>query len=171
MSNESLLSTRIKELRISMGLTQKDFAELINVSTVSVSSYETGAKTPSLDMVINIAQKCNVSIDWLCGFSQKKSLGTQIITYADAFRILISICSTKYENEDSAILFPSQLEDRDNGDMLFVVSEDDNFCNFFTEWKKMYDLYTGGTIDEELYNMWISKELVKYEKPLNHVPF
>lgn len=46
MSNESILALRIKELRSSMKFTQKEFADALNVSTVSISSYETGAKTP-----------------------------------------------------------------------------------------------------------------------------
>ena len=51
----SVISARLKELRTDLSLTQKEFAQKINASTVSISSYEIGAKTPSLDMLIKIS--------------------------------------------------------------------------------------------------------------------
>jgi len=168
MSNE-LLPTRIKELRIDMGLTQKEFAELINVSTVSVSSYETEAKSPSLDMVVNIATKCNVSIDWLCGLSDKKSQGDEIKNYPDLLRALVSLCSVKYEDSNKAVLQPSFTC---IPDVHFNVRGDEIVRNFFIEWQKMYELLTAGTIDNELYNLWIEKELAKHkDHPINGIPF
>ncbi len=167
MSNYPL-SARLKELRKIMKLTQKQFAELINVSTVSVSSYESGAKNPSLDMVINIATKCNVSIDWLCGLTERKSPLNSFTTYHDVFQVLTDICITKYEDQKSTILFPC-FEDG-MPDTLFVASEDSNFYNFFNEYRKIYELYVADTIDDEVYNFWVKKELNKYDFPLNKPP-
>lgn len=164
MSNCSL-GSRLKELRTSMNLTQKKFADLINVSMVSVSSYESETKNPSLDMVINIANKCNVSIDWLCGLSDRKSLTNNFRTYSDVFQTLAEICTTKYENSKSTILFPSFSDGMP--DTLFVASEDPHFHAFFTEYQKMYELYIANTIDEEVYIFWLKRELAKYNFPLN----
>ncbi len=80
-------SKRLKELRINEELTQKELAEALNVSTVSISSYETGAKTPSFDMVLNIAKKFNVSIDWLCGLSNNMKPNNNITTYKELFQL------------------------------------------------------------------------------------
>ena len=63
--DSNIISIRIKELRTSLKLTQKDFAASLNISIVSVSSYETSAKKPSLDILISIAKNYNVSLDWL----------------------------------------------------------------------------------------------------------
>lgn len=164
MSNYPI-SSRIKELRSTMGLTQKQFAELINVSAVSVSSYESEAKTPSLDMIINIATTCNVSIDWLCGLSDRKSLSNNFTTYSDVFHLLADICTTKYRNGKSTVLFPTI--DNDMPDTLFVASEDANFYAFFNEYRKMYELYIAGTIDQDVYRFWLQKELAKYNFPLD----
>ena len=38
--NATLLCSRLKELRSSLNLTQKEFAEQVGDSTVSISSYE-----------------------------------------------------------------------------------------------------------------------------------
>lgn len=40
----SVISARLKELRTDLSLTQKEFAQKINASTVSISSYETEQK-------------------------------------------------------------------------------------------------------------------------------
>lgn len=168
--NTKILSSRLKELRQSLNITQSNFAESINVSTVSVSSYESEAKTPSLHMIYNIATTYNVSIDWLCGLSEKRNLPDRYTNYADVFRTLIHLCSTKYAELNSELLFPSFFDDNDE-DMTFVVSEDKNFTTFFTDWFKMYKLYSDGTIDNELYNLWIEKEICKYDKPLDKCPF
>ena len=64
--NATLLCSRLKELRSSLNLTQKEFAEQVGASTVSISSYEIGAKTPSLEMLLSIAKTFHVSLDWLC---------------------------------------------------------------------------------------------------------
>ena len=68
--NEQILAKRLKELREFMNLTQSQFGDLINVAqTTLFSSYENGSKTPNIDTLYNIAIKCNISIDWLCGLS------------------------------------------------------------------------------------------------------
>lgn len=170
MSNEASLSARIKELRTSMGLTQKDFAELINVSTVSVSSYETEAKSPSLDMIINIAQKCSVSIDWLCGLSDKKSLGTSITTYDELFITFINILETRYNEFDTTPIVDTV--DADTENVVLTLHADTNMQQFFTEWCRVFELHCNNTIDDELYQLWIEKELAKYkDHKINGVPF
>lgn len=77
------LSAHLKELRSDLQLTQKEFAERINASPVSISSYEIGAKTPSLEMLIKIATTFNVSLSWLCGLSPRKSMNKVFNTYTD----------------------------------------------------------------------------------------
>lgn len=165
------LSTRIKELRISKGLTQKELAENLNVSTVSVSSYETGAKTPSLDMVINIAQKYNVSIDWLCGLSNNMALNNHITTYKELFRLFITIFDTKYQIE--APVFGSIIDtvNTDEMSVSIILHEDPNFHSFFEKWYNISKLHLDGTIDDDLYDMWVEKQLREYDKPIDGCPF
>lgn len=64
-------------LRRNMGLTQREFSELINVPQPSISAYENNRNSPTMEVLISIAQKCNVSLDWLCGLSTSpKSIST-----------------------------------------------------------------------------------------------
>lgn len=170
MSNNTSISERIKELRTNMGLTQKEFAELINVSAVSVSSYETEAKNPSLDMMINIAKKCNVSLDWLCGLSDIKSNLETITTYPDLFRLFIKILETRYCEFDTVPIIDEI--DADKSSVVLTLHEDPNIQQFFTEWCRVFELHCNNTIDDELYHLWIEKELAKFKNnPINGVPF
>lgn len=163
------LSLRLKELRKSLNITQSDFAESINVSTVSVSSYESGAKTPSFPMIVNIATTYHVSIDWLCGFSCRKSLGETPKTYSELFEILSSALGVCFEGHESMTLLDSiTIESNRQCKMLFTP--DENFNEFILGWFKMYKLYHDKTIDKELYKMWLQKELPKYNYPINGLP-
>lgn len=171
MGSEASISNRIKELRNERNLTQKEFAELINVSTVSVSSYETGAKTPSLDMMVNISNICEVSIDWLCGLTKKKSLYNKVATYAEAFELLVTLCETKYSEDNRTLLSIISMDGTPGQeDVTFQSSVDINVYTFFKEWDKIYKLYQEKTIDEDLYNMWLEKTLRKYNVPIDGMP-
>lgn len=49
-------SANLKDIRVSRNLTQKDLAEIINVSDRTVSSWEAGRTEPSLDMVDKLSE-------------------------------------------------------------------------------------------------------------------
>lgn len=169
MSDNNLLSTRIKELRNNMNLTQKEFAEILHVSTVSVSSYETGTKTPSLDMIINISKKCDVSIDWLCGLSNKKIFDTRIKTYKDLLILFISVLDTRYQDEENIPII--DIIDTDSSAVTLTLHDDVNLQAFFHKWCDIFTLHCEGTIDDDLYDMWIEKQLAEYDRPINGMPF
>ena len=67
MYNKEILSKRIKELRQEKNLTQRQLAEKANTTPTSVSAYEKGQKTPSIEVLCNIANALETSVDWLCG--------------------------------------------------------------------------------------------------------
>ena len=45
------MQDRIKELRKSLGLTQKDFGERLGVQANTITSYESGVRTPNNSMI------------------------------------------------------------------------------------------------------------------------
>lgn len=57
----------LKELRQKENKTQKEIAEDLNITQRTYSNYETGKREPSIDMLINIADYYNTSIDILVG--------------------------------------------------------------------------------------------------------
>lgn len=64
-----ILNERIRQLRIINRLTAKEFGDIFNISHSSVSLYESGKRTPNIDLVIRIAKYFNVSTDYLLGIT------------------------------------------------------------------------------------------------------
>lgn len=160
----SNFSSRIKELRGSCNLTQFEFAEKIGATQATLSSYENSNKTPSLDIVKNIAESFNVSIDWLLGLSDIVDITSKPRTYSDIARMLF-----KLEEADLCGFSISTFEDNyTDAYHCNISAEDSLLVNFFNEWKKMKDLHDNKTIDNELYDLWIEKTLKKYNIPITH---
>lgn len=162
--DSNIISIRIKELRTSLKLTQKDFAASLNISIVSVSSYETSAKKPSLDILISIAKNYNVSLDWLCGLSENKSNEKKISTYTDFIKEILFLTQQKYSDWDSPII-TSYYDFENNKTTLY--SECPKITDFFKEYDKMNDLLNSGTIDRELFDIWLNKQFDKLNTPIN----
>lgn len=59
--------TRFKESRERAGLSQKEAAISLDVSVQSVSYWETGARVPALEKVLQMCDLYNVSADYLLG--------------------------------------------------------------------------------------------------------
>lgn len=57
--------TRLKALRESKGMSQKDLGEILNVGQKSISRYENGEADPDLDMLCVLSKFFHVSIDYL----------------------------------------------------------------------------------------------------------
>ena len=60
-------SERLKELRMSKGLTMEQLGKEIETTRGTIGNFENGNKKPSLDMLIKIANYFDVSIDYLAG--------------------------------------------------------------------------------------------------------
>lgn len=61
------LKDRIRNLRISSHMTQKDLGDRVNVSVVTVQNWESGAKTPSTKAIIAMCEIFSVTSDELLG--------------------------------------------------------------------------------------------------------
>ena len=89
MGDFSVLAVRIKELRKIMKMTQKEFSAFVGCTAATLSAYENGSKSPSLEIIKGIAEKCHISIDWLCGLSDKMKNSNEPETYADIIDLLV----------------------------------------------------------------------------------
>ncbi|MBR7085261.1 MAG: helix-turn-helix transcriptional regulator [Oscillospiraceae bacterium] len=71
---------RIKELRLSNKMTQVEFAHKISTSKQSVSNWESGYATPTLDMFQKICEMFHVSADYLLGLEPQNYLDVSGLT-------------------------------------------------------------------------------------------
>ncbi|MGI6012849.1 MAG: helix-turn-helix domain-containing protein [Oscillospiraceae bacterium] len=62
---------RVKMLRIEKRLTQKQLADQVGVAVSAVSSYESGNRYPSYEVLINLARIFHVSTDYLLGLNKR----------------------------------------------------------------------------------------------------
>ena len=62
-----ILEKRLKELRESRRLYQRELAEILDMSFRGYQNYEVGQSDPKLETLIAIADYYNVSIDYLVG--------------------------------------------------------------------------------------------------------
>ncbi len=62
-----MIKKELKLLRESENLTQKDMAEMLNMSVTGYASYEQGKAEPDIDTLIILARFFNVSVDYLVG--------------------------------------------------------------------------------------------------------
>ena len=59
--------TRLKEIRESSGISQKDFAAIIGVPANTYNQWENGKRQPDPELLIQIADYFNVTMDYLVG--------------------------------------------------------------------------------------------------------
>lgn len=81
-----LLSKRLKELRISNGLTQRELGERVNVTKVSICCYENGTRVPTLDTLTKLGKVLNVDVGYLLGYDnpvKPKGKNKKVTTMAE----------------------------------------------------------------------------------------
>lgn len=69
-----MIADRIKQLRISSGMTQSELAKKLNITRSSVNAWEMGLSTPSTTYIVELAQLFHVSSDFLLGLSESATL-------------------------------------------------------------------------------------------------
>ncbi len=59
------MNERIKEIRLSLGITQDDFGKKIGLARNSIANYEIGRRTPTNAVITSICREFNINEDWL----------------------------------------------------------------------------------------------------------
>lgn len=65
------LPEKLRSLRSTFGLSQREVANSLNLSSSIISSYETGERTPSVEVLIRLATLYQCSTDYLLGRDTK----------------------------------------------------------------------------------------------------
>jgi len=74
----NVIAERLKILRLEKKISQSKLADDLNISRVSMSYYETGSRCPDVNLLIKFADYFGVSLDYLAGRSDIKSIDTDI---------------------------------------------------------------------------------------------
>ena len=152
--NNVTIGSRIKELRTSKNLTQEDIAKMVKVSKATISNYEKGKVSPPIELLIKLAERYDVSIDWLCGLSNEEI--PRLMSYGDAFFRLVEIDKViGFSVED--VTFFSNLRGT-------AVLFDATLTKALEEYQEMVNLRDNNTISEHLFNLWISDKVQQLDK-------
>ena len=68
------MGEKLKSLRIEKNLTQKQVADRIGLAISAVSSYESGTRYPSYDVLVKLARIFHVSTDYLLGITNTRNI-------------------------------------------------------------------------------------------------
>lgn len=79
-----MMAKRIAVLRKKQHLSQAEFAHKLNISASTEGMYEQGRRTPSIEILIQMAKQFNVSLDYLItGLEYGCSVTTETWTSVD----------------------------------------------------------------------------------------
>ncbi len=97
--------------------------------------------------------------------SDKESFSDNIKTYSDIIKILIEI--EKYINVDFNIFDSYQIDNfteryLDETTQAEIVFHSETIARFVNDWRKMVNLHSSGTIDDNLYSLWVNQQLDLY---------
>ena len=98
--NHELDRSRLIELRKSLGLSQTEIAERMQMSQPAYARYESGTRTPSIHVIKTISDVLETSVDYLIGKNNSSLPSSISITKDDDsdFYILVKEC---YDNEET----------------------------------------------------------------------
>lgn len=176
MADFSIFSQRIKQLRLKMNMTQKEFANSIGTTSVTISAYENNTKKPSLDIIKEIAEKFDISMDWICGLSETSVTENRFATYADIIKIIIKLTTIKnltVELGTSHSMYATYddytpMDYVDPNPYLGLIRFDDSvITTFISEWTDMIKLKEKGTIKPDLYELWLNDKISSLNIPID----
>jgi len=61
----SSIGTRIKEIRLKVGMMQAEFSDTLDITVSSLSELENNKRRPGFDFLFNMGQKLNVNLNYL----------------------------------------------------------------------------------------------------------
>lgn len=164
---------KLQSLRRQMGLTQKEFAELLDIPQPSVSAYENSRNSPTMEVLIAMAQKCNVSLDWLCGLSPAPN---SISTLGDIARFLYMLCELNEVGLEIEIhdRLPNDLETEEDKwfTRLTIYGNDkkhkynSDLCNIIRSIKNDVEDLESFSVSKEIYDISKDKTIGYYNLPL-----
>lgn len=65
MSEE--VTSRIRERRLELNMTQSELAKTANLSTAAISQFESGSRKPSFKTIVSLCEAMEVTTDYLLG--------------------------------------------------------------------------------------------------------
>lgn len=158
------IAIRLRETRKNKGLNQTELAKQAKLNVSTISAYEntkrTPRLTPSIESLVKISEVLGVSIDYLCGLSEKE-------VEKDIFKeYLETIIKTDELFKDYFDPYCIQIETNERLEEIAVIRfpSDSSIVQFLKEWRTISELEKKGTISEDMYKTILDSLLEKYSR-------
>ena len=95
-------SNILRQLRSEKNISTYKLADILHVSRSSISNYETGIRTPDYELLLEIANFFNVSIDYLLGRTSDRRTADQIL---EEYSVICDVKNLDKNQKDFIINF------------------------------------------------------------------
>ncbi len=112
----------IRELRKETGITQKEVAKTLGISTTCYAGYEQGGHEPSFETLIKLANYFDVSTDYLLGLAKDDGLPHVRVTSPEALsfdelELLKNYRTLSYVGKARVTAYVDFMREQENTDM------------------------------------------------------
>ncbi|WP_051643087.1 helix-turn-helix domain-containing protein [Agathobaculum desmolans] len=157
---KATFAKHLRELRARLGLTQKDFAKKAGITAATLSAYESGQKSPSIQIAMQIAIAHNCSLDWLCGLSTTASREDKTPLAPDLKTVLRVFAYFMREPSESSIWI-SFYEDPALEQVAAIETKDSDIISYFRTIESLSALNREGTLDDDMFAACVESAINK----------
>ncbi len=104
------MGARLREIRLSRKMTQKELAKRINKSITAISSYETDQQVPPTDVLVSICKVLHTSITYFVDDDCASPYAVDGLTTMQKEVINLLFAELSKPHSRSKVLTPSQVE-------------------------------------------------------------
>lgn len=149
MDNKNIFAERMKEARLKADLSQAELSRRTKIAAATLSTYESteNPKNPPIDKAAAIARELNVSLDWLCGLSDKGDNTSNEITFDDVMEAIMLLASL---NQVSLSTIKRYVDDFQYSEIPTIVMNSLILKNFIVEYQKVSEFIETTGYDDYL---------------------
>lgn len=164
------ISKRLKELINLYDMNVKEFSEYVGITRTSLTGYLNQKVTPTIDPLVQICNKCGVSLDWLCSREDSR----HFLSMADIIKALKELhnvddfaysLSTEKNKKGTKDIYKCNIVINGEWDTIDDTNCQGYLCKFLFDWKSTVEQLKN-LPDEEIkknyYQMWWDKQLAYY---------
>lgn len=155
------LDKKMKNLRVASGMSQKDMAAKLDLSVPSYSNYENGYSEPPMEILQKFCEILNVSVSDLFGFNVPANTKSNLKTYSDILRLIISLKKAGL-NVDCSVT-PNKETRRLRAD---IIIENPQMSAMLSKWNELNDDLEKDKIDSDEYNIWLEDLMSSFNIPI-----
>lgn len=157
------IDKKLKNLRQSAGISQKDMAAKLNLSVPSYSNYENGYSEAPMEIIEKFCSIIGITLDNFFGFntpsnSNEKSSGT----YSD---FLLSLDKIKATGIPIDIKVEANKETHTLTSLISIESP--QIASLLNGWKQLNEKMDKDYIDSDEYNIWFEDLLHSFNFPIS----